>query len=63
MKQASFKLGETINKEIFVEKNKNNIGFKVGDKNIDKNIKIDNNKNIITSRQPKKIVENIYYFD
>lgn len=61
MKQASFKLGETINKEILIEKN--NIGFKVGDKNIDKNIKIDNNKNIITSRQPKKIVENIYYFD
>lgn len=67
MKQASFKLGETINKEIFVEKNKNNIGIDVGDKTtnktIDKSMKINNDKNTITSRQQKKRVENIYYFD
>jgi hypothetical protein len=63
MKQASFKFGETVNKGFFSEKNKNNVEFKVSDKSIDQNIKIDNNKNIITSSQPKKKVENIYYFD
>jgi hypothetical protein len=62
MKQASFKFGETVNKEFFSEKNKNNVEFTVGGKSIDQNIKIDN-KNVITSIQPKKKVENIYYFD
>ena len=59
MKQASFQIGNSVNKE------KNNVPKEV-------NIQKDDNKNIITSHairndtktnnKPRKLVENIYYF-
>lgn len=63
MKQASFKIGNSLSKE------KNNISVSEYVTNVPKevNVQKDINKNIIikntkTHNKPRKLVENIYYF-
>jgi hypothetical protein len=63
MKQASFQIGDSLNKE------KNNVSEYEYIANVKKevNLKKEVNKNIITNdtkthNKPKKLVENIYYF-
>ncbi len=63
MKQASFQIGNYINKD------KNNVSVSENITNVPKevNIKKEDNKNTIRSHtkgdnKPRKLVENIYYF-
>jgi hypothetical protein len=61
MKQASFQIGNSLNKE------KNNVSEYIANVQKEVNLKKDVNKNIITNdtkthNKPRKLVENIYYF-
>ena len=63
MKQASFQIGSSLNKE------KNNISVSEYVTNVPKEVNVSKeiNKNIITNdtkrdNKPRKLVENIYYF-
>jgi hypothetical protein len=57
MKQATFILGDGVNKECIVDNAKS-------EKNIVKQTDANNNNNNnITSKKPRKLVENIYYFN
>ena len=63
MKQASFQIGNSVNKE------KNNISVSEHINNVPKEVNVSKeiNKNIITNdtkrdNKPRKLVENIYYF-
>ena len=52
MKQASFQIGNSLNKE------KNNVFVSEYITNVAKEV----NKNTKTNNKPRKLVENIYYF-
>jgi hypothetical protein len=63
MKQASFQIGNSVNKE------KNNVSVSEDINNVPKEVNVSKeiNKNIITNdtkrdNKPRKLVENIYYF-
>ena len=63
MKQASFQIGNSVNKE------KNNVSVSEYITNVPKEVDVqkEDNKNTITSHtkgdnKPRKLVENIYYF-
>ena len=63
MKQASFQIGNSVNKE------KNNTSISEYVTNVPKEVNVSKeiNKNIITNdtkrdNKPRKLVENIYYF-
>jgi hypothetical protein len=62
MKQASFKINET---KTCVKKEELNHNDKKQNDNNDKkqNDNNEKNSNLITSFKPKKLVENIYYFN
>jgi hypothetical protein len=56
MKQASFQIGNSVNKE------KNNVSEYITNVPKEVNVQKENNKNTITNNKPRKLVENIYYF-
>ena len=61
MKQASFQIGNSVNKE------KNNVSEHINNVPKEVNISKEINKNTITNHtkrdnKPRKLVENIYYF-
>ena len=55
MKQASFQIGNSVNKE------KNNVTKEVNVPN-EENLQKEVNKNTKTNNKPRKLLENIYYF-
>ena len=55
MKQASFQIGNSVNKE------KNNVIKEVNVPN-EVNVQKEVNRNTKTNNKPRKLVENIYYF-